>query len=154
MRCFHACMSYTLNNRNDLWAVFENACVSMPALNCKHLRITHCKRHISNSSLYFSKGFVQRSVCRATVRYQVARAGHSPGEGGVCGYELQRPLSGAERPDSKRAHHIQQVPLRHHWSFWWYNTTRGEYGEHWNLIQFNTDRWTRIHQKLTPDTIE
>lgn len=60
------------------------------------------------------QSLVVQSVCGGAIGHPAAVTRVGTGEGGVCGFELQGPLPGAERPDPQRTDHLQQIPQRHH----------------------------------------
>lgn len=83
-----------------------------------------------------------------SLRYPAPGSGHRSGQGGVCGYELQRPLSGAERPDPHRAHHLQQVPLGHHGSLRRHPAAQREPGHNQHFIYSSDKPPSKILREL------
>lgn len=81
-----------------------------------------------NLVLFLLQSSVIRSVCAWAIRHPAAVSRIGPREGGVCGYELPRPLPGAERPHPQRTHHLQQIPQCHHRTIRWHHSALREPG--------------------------
>lgn len=75
------------------------------------------------------QSLVVRPVRGGALGHPAAVPRVGPGEGGVRGHELPGPLPGAERPDPHRAHHLQQIPQRHHGAVRRHRPALGEPGE-------------------------